>query len=172
MDPWWKNSNLQELIRITKRDKQGRKHCGWKLTDFSGLYTQCFLGTVISGKVKWGGMTEEVLWGQESQLFQTNSQQLFFFLQGGKGGMACTDTSSGMHNKRSGYGMGGLDEVTIRQLLYSLRSAWVLFTLEWLCWGLSGNVQARRLLINAVSGSWQHKQTLTQSAILQQIEVH
>lgn len=39
-----------------------------------------FLGTVISGKVKWGGMTEEVLWGQESQLFQTNSQQLFFFL--------------------------------------------------------------------------------------------
>lgn len=44
--------------------------------------------------------------------------------------MACTDTSSGMHNKRSGYGMGDLDEVTIRQLLYSLHSAWVLFTLE------------------------------------------
>lgn len=80
--------------------------------------------------------------------------------------MACTDTSSGMHNKRRGYGMGGWDEVTMRLLLYSLHTVRVLFTPELLCWGLTGNVQSRRLLINAVSGFWQHKQTLTQSSIL------
>lgn len=56
---------------------------------------------------------------------------------------------------------GGWDKVTMRLLLYR-----VLFTPELLHWGLIGNVQSRRLLINAVSGSWQHKQTVTQSFIL------
>ena len=70
---------------------------------FRGLLNPMFLGTVISGKVKWGRITEEVLWGRDTQLFQTDSHQLFF-LRGGKEGMACTNTSSGMHNKRWAYG--------------------------------------------------------------------
>lgn len=54
----------------------------------------------------------------------------------------------------------------MRLLLYCLHSVMVLFTPELLCWGLIGNVQSRRLLINAVSGFWQHKQTVAQSPIL------
>lgn len=60
----------------------------------------------------------------------------------------------------------GWDDVTMRLLLYSLHSVRVLFTPELLRWGLMGNVQSRRLLINAVSGFWQHKQTVTLSSIL------
>lgn len=66
--------------------------------------------------------------------------------------MACLNTSAGMHNKRTGCGGGG-DEVTMRLLLYSLPSLMVLFTPELLQWSLIGNVQSRRLLINAASGS-------------------
>lgn len=58
------------------------------------------------------------------------------------------------------------DEVTMRLLLYSLYSVRVLFTPELLRLGLMGNVQSRRLLINAVSGFWQHKQTMTLASIL------
>lgn len=60
----------------------------------------------------------------------------------------------------------------MRLLLYSLRAVRVLFTPELLRWGLVGNVQSRRLLINAVSGFWQHKQTLTQSSDLLHKRLH
>lgn len=64
--------------------------------------------------------------------------------------------------QEEGLWLGGWDEVTMRLLLYSLPSVMVLFTPELLRGGLTGNVQSRRLLINAVSGFWQHKQTVTQ----------
>lgn len=67
--------------------------------------------------------------------------------------------------QEEGFWEGGWDKVTMRLLLYNLHSVMVLFTPEILCWGLIGNVQSRRLLINAVSGFWQHKQTMTQSPI-------
>lgn len=60
----------------------------------------------------------------------------------------------------------------MRLLLYSLQAVRVLFTPELLHWGLIGNVQSRRLLINAVSGFWQHKQTLTQSSNLLHKRLH
>lgn len=60
---------------------------------------------------------------------------------------------------------GGGDKVTMRLLLYSLLR--VLFTPETLHWGARvRNVQSRRLLINAVSGSWQQKHIMTQCPIL------
>lgn len=43
---------------------------------------------------------------------------------------------------------------------------WSCLLLNYCAGALIGNVQSRRLLINAVSGFWQHKQTVTQSSIL------
>lgn len=121
---------------------------------FLGLLHPMFLGTVISGKVKWGRMTEEVRWGRDTQLFQTNSHQLFFF--------AGKERRNGVHQhlfrhaqQEEGLWESSWDEVTMRLLLYSLYSVRVLFTPELLRLGLMGNVQSRRLLINAVSGFWQ-----------------
>lgn len=76
--------------------------------------------------------------------------------------MACQNTSPGTHSKKSDCGDGSWDEVTMRLLLYCLHTrVMVLFTPELQCRGLIGNVQSRRLLINAVSGFWHHKQTMT-----------
>lgn len=61
---------------------------------------------------------------------------------------------------------GGGDEVTMKLLLYSLHSVMVLFTPELPRWGLIENVQSRRLLINAVSGSWQHNQPSPNDSVL------
>lgn len=54
-------------------DKQGHK--SWSLSSLQPM----FQGAVISGRINWGRVTEEVLWGQDTQLFQTHSHQLLFF---------------------------------------------------------------------------------------------
>jgi len=124
-------------------------------------------------------MTEEALWGQDTQLFQTDFHQLFFF-KGRERRYGVPKHLLKHAQVEVGLWKGGCYEVTMRLLLYSLHTVIVLFTRELLSWGLTGNVQSRRLLINAVSGFWQHKQQVTQSSILlckdytyvQRIRVH
>lgn len=92
------------------------------------------LGTVISGMIKWGRITGEVLWGWETQLFQTCSYQLLFFWREEKKWLALTPLRA-CTTRVGGFGEGGWDEVTMRLLLYSFHSVRILFTCELLCFG-------------------------------------
>lgn len=137
----------QWLIQSSKRDKQGHNYCG----RFLRLLQPVLQGAVISGKIKWGRMTKEVLSGKDAQLFHTDSHQLLFSCgEGNEEWRAPTPLQA--CTTRGGLREGGWDEVTMRLLLYSLHTVRVLFTSELLRWGHVENVQSRRLLINAVSG--------------------
>lgn len=94
------------------------------------------LGTVISGMIKWGRITGEVLWGWETQLFQTRSYQLLFFCREEKKKWPAQTPLRACTTRVGVFGEGGWDEVTMRLPLYSLHSAGILFTPELLCFGL------------------------------------
>lgn len=80
----WGMENSKTLSRAAKRDKQGHKYCGGKCAYFSGFDSQCFLGTVISGKVKWGRLDCR---SSLRQGYTAVSDRLppIIFLRGGKG---------------------------------------------------------------------------------------
>lgn len=77
----------------------------------------------------------EVLWGWETQLFQTHSYQLLFFCREEKKKWLAPTPLRACTTWVGVFGEGGWDEVTMRQLLYSLHSVGILFTPELLCFG-------------------------------------
>lgn len=77
----------------------------------------------------------EVLWGWETQLFQTHSYQLLFFCREEKKKWLAPTPLRACTTRVGVFGEGGWDEVTMRLLLYSLHSVGILFTPELLCFG-------------------------------------
>lgn len=74
-----------------------------------------------------------VLWGWETQLFQTHSYQLLFFCREEKKKWLTLTPLRACTTRVGVFWEGGWDEVTMRLLLYSLHAVGILSTPELLC---------------------------------------